>query len=246
MTPRHKPIARTGRVTVVVPAKRLDDAKRRLAGALPDADRRALVEALLADVLAAVRCLGPVDVLVVTDEPRARPIADAHGARVLAEGAAHGHNAALRHGIAHAQALGAPSVICLSADCPLVDPAELEAMLRASEPSRTSVVLAADRHGAGTNALLLDPADALQPSFGARSLVRHRDAARRAGADTEVLRLRSLALDVDTPDDLAALKQRLADEADAAPFTRSALQIRHLAGPSPVAPLGLEPRTNGL
>jgi FO synthase len=39
---------------VLVPVKRLDDAKSRLAGALAPADRRALTLAMLGDVLAAV------------------------------------------------------------------------------------------------------------------------------------------------------------------------------------------------
>ncbi|HST41030.1 MAG TPA: hypothetical protein VLK58_16060, partial [Conexibacter sp.] len=60
--------------------------------------------------------------------------------------------------------------------------------------------------GTGTNALLLSPPDAIAPAFGAGSCARHVAAARRAGATCRVLRLPSIALDLDTPDDLEALR----------------------------------------
>ena len=66
-----------------------------------------------------------------------------------------------------------------------------------------------DRHGTGTNALLLTPPDAIAPSFGAGLVRAPRGArARAAGATVKVATLPSLGLDVDTPDDLAALRAR--------------------------------------
>ena len=59
-----------------------------------------------------------------------------------------------------------------------------------------------DRHGTGTNALLLQPPDAIEPSFGPGSRERHEEAARAAGLTWEVDPLPSLLVDVDTPEDL--------------------------------------------
>ena len=56
-----------------------------------------------------------------------------------------------------------------------------------------------DRHGTGTNALLLAPPDAIAPAFGPGSCARHADRARRAGHEVAVEPLDSLGLDVDTP-----------------------------------------------
>ena len=66
-----------------------------------------------------------------------------------------------------------------------------------------------DRHGTGTNALVLSPPDAIEPSFGPDSLERHVAAAEAAGVPHRVEEVPGLALDVDTPDDLAALGAEL-------------------------------------
>ena len=80
-----------------------------------------------------------------------------------------------------------------------------------------------DRHGAGTNALLIAPPDALEPAFGPGSFARHAALAHAAGARVRVGRLPSLELDVDTPGDLAALRAALWPRAPAAPPRTRAL-----------------------
>ena len=58
-----------------------------------------------------------------------------------------------------------------------------------------------DRHGRGTNALLLSPPDVIDFCFGGDSKAAHLAAARAAGARVEVLD-GPLTLDIDTPEDL--------------------------------------------
>ena len=77
----------------------------------------------------------------------------------------------------------------------------------ARRPARrrdAGVVVVPDRHGTGTNALVLSPPDAIEPSFGPDSLARHVAAAEAAGVPSGSRRCPALALDVDTPDDLAS------------------------------------------
>jgi 2-phospho-L-lactate guanylyltransferase len=93
------------------------------------------------------------------------------------------------------------------------------------------VVIVADRHGQGTNALLLTPPGAMAPSFGPGSFARHAARARAAGATVRVAQAPSLELDVDTPGDLAALRAALADRPDAAPRTRALLERLAPAAP---------------
>jgi 2-phospho-L-lactate guanylyltransferase len=81
-----------------------------------------------------------------------------------------------------------------------------------------------DRHGAGTNALLLSPPDVIEPSFGPGSCERHVSAARAGGVSCSVDPLASLALDVDTPKDLAELARRLDESRGHASLTRGALR----------------------
>lgn len=78
--------------------------------------------------------------------------------------------------------------------------------VRAPLAAGAVVVVVPDRHGTGTNALLLSPPDAIAPAFGAGSCARHVAAARSAGATCRVLTLPSIALDLDTADDLEALR----------------------------------------
>ena len=80
-----------------------------------------------------------------------------------------------------------------------------------------------DRHGLGTNALRLAPPGVLTPAFGPGSFARHAARAAAAGASVRVAPAPSLELDVDTPDDLVALRAALAALPDAAPRTRAAL-----------------------
>ena len=84
------------------------------------------------------------------------------------------------------------------------------------------VAVVPDRHGTGTNALLLAPADAIGPAFGEGSMERHRDRARRGPVTrSRSSTIDSLALDLDTPADLEALAAVLAEHPERAPCDRA-------------------------
>ncbi len=116
-----------------------------------------------------------------------------------------GHNIAAGLGIGAALDAGFDRALLVPGDCPALDPDELEASAHAAGRRRPRVLIVPDRHGTGTNALLLTPPDALAPSFGPGSCARHAAHARAAGIHAEVVEVPSLALDIDTPEDLAAL-----------------------------------------
>jgi 2-phospho-L-lactate guanylyltransferase len=204
----------------ILPVKSFPYAKQRLAHGLSASGRQSLAEAMFCDVLAALRQSRAIDeLLVVTAGGAAGEIARAHGATVLRD-SEQGHNAAARLGIAAALATGADRVLLVPGDCPALDPAELDVLLaRAVDPP--SIAIVPDRHGTGTNALLLTPPDALEPSFGPGSAQRHAQHAQTAGTHAEVVEVPSLAMDVDTPEDLDALEAALGP--GAAPRTRELL-----------------------
>jgi 2-phospho-L-lactate guanylyltransferase len=214
--------------TAIIPVKRFGHAKQRLLEALDRPQRAAIVRAMLADVLAAVGRAERIErVIVVTGEGRAERIALAHARRsrtpleVLQEPADRGHSEAATLGIIRALAHDARCTALLPGDCPLLDPAELDAALERMHAGRVAVI--PDRHGTGTNGLLLAPADAIGPAFGPGSAERHRERAETAGYEAATEALESLALDLDTPDDLAALAEALASEPRRAPETARAL-----------------------
>jgi 2-phospho-L-lactate guanylyltransferase len=149
---------------------------------------------------------------------------------VLPDTANAGQSAAALIGIGHALAERYDRVLLVPGDTPLVRPADLAGLLTAAP----GVVIVPDRHGTGTNALLLAPPDAIEPSFGEGSFARHLEAAEQAGVPHRVEEIRTLALDVDTPDDLAELAAELDVRRGQAPSTRGALRQLGRAGAWPV------------
>jgi 2-phospho-L-lactate guanylyltransferase len=202
------------RTTAVLPVKSFPRAKSRTE--LGGPDRAALAEAMVSDVLAAlaeVRSLH--EILVVTREPRARTAAERVGAHVVDDPGETGHNPAAARGARAAARRGAERVLLVPGDCPALDAAEVEHLL---EPAEPGVTVVPDRHGSGTNALVLAPPDIMDPSFGPGSFARHAALARAAGARVRVAAVPSLAFDVDTREDLAALRS-------AGPRTRAILDV---------------------
>jgi 2-phospho-L-lactate guanylyltransferase len=216
------------RGTAVLPVKRFRSAKSRLGEALDSRSRALLLGALLEDVLAALERAKLVErVIVVSGERRAERVAMRAARRmttpieVLRDPSDPGHSEAATLGVVRAKALGSACAALLPGDCPLVDPAELDGALGRAREGRVGVI--PDRHGTGTNGLVLAPPDAIPPAFGPGSRDRHLQLADARGLAGEVDELPSLALDLDTPDDLVALRTRLATEPAAAPRTAAAL-----------------------
>ena len=184
---------------VVIPVRAFEDAKSRLGAVLDPEERRDLVERLLRrTVAAALATEGVGDVVVVSPDPAVLSVAEAAGARPV-EQRSRGLNPALQEARG---AIDADRLLVLPADLPGVDVSALTALLVAGDAAGSpSVVLAPDRHGRGTNALLLDPPDVIDPAFGVSSRSGHAWLASSADAAfVEVAEV--LALDVDTPDDL--------------------------------------------
>ncbi|MGI8593090.1 MAG: 2-phospho-L-lactate guanylyltransferase [Solirubrobacteraceae bacterium] len=208
----------------ILPVKSFDDSKQRLAAEQPPGIRRALAQAMCADVLLALRRAQRVhEVVVVTDELNAGALASGHGIEVVDDPETAGQSAAASRGLARATQRGFERALLVPGDCPALDPADLDALLDRSAATQASVVIVPDRHGTGTNGLVLAPPGVIEPGFGDGSFERHCERARAAGYDPAVERVASLGLDVDTPDDLAALRSFLEGARIVAPNTRGFL-----------------------
>jgi 2-phospho-L-lactate/phosphoenolpyruvate guanylyltransferase len=187
---------------VVVPLKRLDEAKSRLRGALPGVPHPRLVLALAEDTVAAALACGLVaEVTVVSDDPVAAAALRELGARVEVDRPDAGLNAAIVHGAARSVRLGR-WVAALTADLPALRPEELAAALSAAaaeEPGAAAVRrFVPDAGGTGTTLLTAPPGAPLDPRFGAGSALAHaRSGAIRLSGDWPALRR-----DVDTARDL--------------------------------------------
>ena len=212
----------------ILPVKSFGAAKERLAESLGAGSRQALAQAMFTDVLGVLRHTDELDeIVVVTADRGAESAARGHGVLVLADTVQAGQSPATQIGIRHALEHGFERVALLPGDTPLVEPADVAGLLARSG---AGVTVVPDRHGTGTNALVLTPPDAIDPSFGPESCARHVALAEVAGVAVRIDEVPALALDVDTPGDLAALAAALQGRRGQAQSTRGALRQLDRAG----------------
>jgi 2-phospho-L-lactate/phosphoenolpyruvate guanylyltransferase len=182
--------------------KETGDAKQRLGGALSGAHRQQLALAMLEDVLAALASVRELaGILVVTIDPAATTIATRYGARISNDGARAGHTGAVA---AAARLLAAEGCDLLEVpgDIPLVEADDIRQLI-AAHGNAPAFTIAPARDELGSNAVLCSPADSVPLRFGDNSFFPHLAAARACGIEPRVVQLPRIALDIDTPEDLA-------------------------------------------
>ena len=197
------------RTIAVVPVKTLALAKTRLAAALSPDERIALMRQTLRRVLGALDLPQIAMRVVVSPDEGILRDARAAGAHGLLQ-ASVGLNPGLVEARDWAMANGAEALLIALGDLPLLSREHVAALL-AQGGGPNSLVLAPDRHGTGTNLLLLHPPDAIPFQFGGGSFARHLAAAEAEGLTAHLHEHPATALDLDTPDDLAALEGLLAN-----------------------------------
>lgn len=191
----------------VVPVKPMRRSKSRLSPVLGVEERVALSRTMLNRVLAALAQVPEIDrTLLVSRDSEAMSLARQHGARTLSERPPIDLNQALQQATRVAIGSGASAVVVVPADLPLVTADDLRDLV-AMGGSPPFVVLAPDRHGSGTNALMVAPPGLIEYAFGPSSLDRHRAAALAAGARVLVCDRPGLALDLDLPEDLGLFRE---------------------------------------
>jgi 2-phospho-L-lactate/phosphoenolpyruvate guanylyltransferase len=205
------PGANLRRLVAVVPVGALEGAKSRLGGSLDAEERQDLVQLLLERTIRAAGKVAQIEsVVVVSPDPAILELAVRTGATPLQQ-VGEGLNEGLDQAVEWAIAQGASAVLVLAADLPSVSAESIGEIVAtaaaAASPERAIVVVVPDRHGRGTNALLLSPPDAIGFSFGVDSRTAHEAAARAADAlSVEVDG--PLALDLDLPEDLTLAEER--------------------------------------
>lgn len=215
------------RTAAILPVKSFGAAKQRLGSLLGAGSRHALAQAMFQDVLASLRKVEAIErIVIVASEPSVEFAADEQ-IIVIEDEVRDGQSPAALTGIRWATASGFERVLLVPGDTPLLSPPELDALL---DDAPEEVVIVPDRHGTGTNGLLLRPPTAIEPSFGPDSLQRHVAAADAAGVAHRIERVPSLVMDVDTSDDLAVVADAIEASHAVAPRTRGALRQLDRAG----------------
>lgn len=195
------------RTLAILPVKEFSRAHERLSGVVSDSDRARLAEELFLDMMIKVRrCKTIDDVLIVTSDSEVVRHAKWVGIDVLSLADDPGHSESAVRGIRDAVAGDFERVAVLPTDCPLFDPAEFDGHL--GRTPRAALIVPDHAHS-GTNALVLTPPDCFEPAFGSESLVRHTGRARASGISFALEEIEGLAHDLDTPEDLAYLREAL-------------------------------------
>jgi 2-phospho-L-lactate/phosphoenolpyruvate guanylyltransferase len=199
------------RVVAIIPIGELEGAKSRLGDKLDAEERHDLVTEMLdRTVRAALATADLTETLVVSPDREVLAQAAALGARTLRQ-RSQGLNRGLWEAREDAVAGGADAI-----DLPLISAAALSQLVAplAAVRDRPLVILAPDRHGRGTNGLVVAPPKAIEFGFGGDSRAAHAACAAEAGARyVEVDG--PLSLDLDTPDDLLLIESVTRRTADA-------------------------------
>jgi 2-phospho-L-lactate guanylyltransferase len=161
--------------------------------------RRALSQAMLADVLAA--CVAVGHTRVVTADEEGLAIAVDAGADAVDDPGG-GQGAAVLAGLAGVEP---GAILVLNADVPCVAPQDLRSLLAGTPARGVALVEALD---GTTNALSLPSAESFAPLYGPGSADRFRAHAVSLGMAAESVALPNLADDVDTMEDLTRLQLR--------------------------------------
>lgn len=189
---------------ILVPVKNLANAKQRLSSVLAPAERQELAQAMCADVLETLASWNSrPNVSVVTGDPFARDLAWRHRFDVIADTTNPGETGAIEIATAIAKERHATHTLVIPADIPLIKAEDLQKVVDAAP--ETGAVLVPDAARRGTNAALRTPADLFPLRFGNDSFLPHLAAAKATGLPCIVLKLASMALDVDRPEDLQEL-----------------------------------------
>jgi 2-phospho-L-lactate guanylyltransferase len=187
-------------VFIIIPVKRLDNAKSRLSSLLTDDERKQFCLKMLEDVLETVKSTKhPHETVVVSNDPTVSKVAKNFDAAYLKERKT-GLNKSVSEAVDWCVERGAASVLVLPADIPLVTPNDLDRILMLGE--KASVVISPSSSGKGTNALLLTPPNVSPTFYGPHSFQRHTKEAKKLKISCRRYRSPGLALDIDTIEDL--------------------------------------------
>jgi 2-phospho-L-lactate guanylyltransferase len=134
------------RAAAILPVKRFDSAKQRLAEALGAGCRAALAAAMFSDVIGALERAATLEtIIVVSGDRQVRDVVAGRDVVLIEDPAEKGQSHAARSGLARASALGCDRAALVPSDCPLLQPADLDGIVAAS--AGAEVVIVPDRQG---------------------------------------------------------------------------------------------------
>jgi 2-phospho-L-lactate guanylyltransferase len=187
-------------IVAVVPLKRLLDGKSRLSSVLSAEEREEIMLRLVTRTIGVLRASEEIERIAVVTPEMGLP--ERIGVEAVVDRGT--LNASLGEGIVWAEAVRAERLLIVPADLPLLDAADVRALVAAARSS-PGLVLAPTRDG-GTGALLATPPRIAQPAFGRDSCRRHRESAEQRGVPVRIVQRFAFSFDLDTVEDLRTLQ----------------------------------------
>jgi 2-phospho-L-lactate guanylyltransferase len=198
-------------LTAIIPLRNREGGKTRLADRFEPIQRTALVRAMAETVLDAVIESGVTSqIILVTRDPifAQEAIGTRTGVRIVHQPTSFpGLIGALDYG---RESATSTSILVLFADLPLIDASDVHAI--AASTGRVAVM--PDRHGEGTNGVLVrhDPDGEFRFQFGEDSFRKHLQESEWLWWNADVVSRQGTATDLDTMTDWLELPERLRDE----------------------------------
>jgi len=191
---------------VIIPVKRLEHSKLRLAGVLTPDQRRQLSLCMLEDILDTLAGSAAIGgVTVVSCDTDVMALARAEGVDVLDTGTDGGYAADVLKGIEHISGKGMDKALIIPADVPELEERDLVYLDRVH---KEGVTLCPAANDGGTNGLVFTPPLAMDLKYGENSFNEFRREAERRRIPLNVAKPTGLARDMDLPDDLDALRKQ--------------------------------------
>jgi 2-phospho-L-lactate guanylyltransferase len=184
------------------------------------------MQAMVEDVLSALAGVSSeCQVLLVSDDPGAALLAEVYGVRFIDERTlgCSGLNEAVTAATSTLTNMGCDSILVLHGDIPTVSTEELEELICHKNAESVDVILVPDRYGQGTNAILRVSPQEIEFRFGADSFANHSRMCAERGLRQRPMELLGFGLDIDEPDDLQLLLDRLEATPQLAVHTRKML-----------------------
>jgi 2-phospho-L-lactate guanylyltransferase len=184
----------------LIPVRFFPEAKHRLAENWDTTSRRALVQAMLADVLAALESAKTIDqrIIVTCDEIFST---EYHQENVETyRSSVKGLNSELMTHVHHLEENGIQNILIILADLPLLTSEVIDEIVTTGQNTQRPVI-AQDWKGTGTNILFCHLPLPIEPCFGYQSLQNYQTGFEKANLSPIIYHSVESALDID--DDLA-------------------------------------------
>ncbi len=190
---------------LLLPIKDLNNAKKRLMGALTPEERFGLAEAMLKDTIRAVQGVRRAEkIFVITNYEPVIGVAAENGWEILREERQNSESDSVDAASRICELRGVTALLRIPLDVPLVQASDIDDLL-AIECEEPALVIVPSRDGLGTNAILRMPPALFPSHFGMGSFAKHVGEAERIGARVIFRRNARLEMDVDDEADLLAL-----------------------------------------